>query len=71
LYISTTIIRVFKLRRMGICSHMGDIRNAYKILVRKSGGRKPLGRCRCTRVNNIGVDIKEIWWEVLDWIHVA
>jgi hypothetical protein len=48
-YASPNIIRVIKVRRMRwACdvSSMGDMRNAYKILVGKPEGKSALGRPR-------------------------
>jgi hypothetical protein len=45
---------------------MGEERNAYRILVGKPEGKKPLGRPRCTWVNNIKMDPREIGWEGMD-----
>jgi hypothetical protein len=52
---------------------MGEIRNAYKILVEISGGMRPLGRPRhrWDDNNNISMDLGEIGWEVVDSIHLA
>jgi hypothetical protein len=47
LYTSPNIIRVIKSRRMSWVGHtacMGAMRNAYKILVGKSEGKRPLQR---------------------------
>jgi hypothetical protein len=47
LYALPNIIRVIKSRRMRwlkYVAHMGDMRNAYKILVGKPEGKRPLGR---------------------------
>jgi hypothetical protein len=41
---------------------MGDMRNAYKILVGKSEGKRSLGRPRRKRENNIRMDLREIRW---------
>jgi hypothetical protein len=38
------------------------MRNAYKILVRKSEDRRPLGRPRSRFEDNIRMDLKEIGW---------
>jgi hypothetical protein len=49
LYAPPNIIRVIKPRRMrwmGHVVHMGKMRNAYKILVGKPEGKRPLGRPR-------------------------
>jgi hypothetical protein len=37
---------------------MGEIRNAYRILVGKPEGKRPLGRPRCRWVDNIKMDLK-------------
>jgi hypothetical protein len=39
---------------------MGDMRNAYKILVRKPEGQRPLRSSRCRWENNIRMDLREI-----------
>jgi hypothetical protein len=33
--------------------------------------KRPCGRLRCSWKNNIKVDIREIKWEVVGWIHLA
>jgi hypothetical protein len=50
---------------------MEEERNAYNILVGKPGGKERLERLWCTWENNIRMDLREIGWKVLDWIHVA
>jgi hypothetical protein len=48
------------------------MRHAYKSLVRKPEGKEPLARPRCRWEDNvIKVDLREIGWEVVDWIHLA
>jgi hypothetical protein len=46
-------------------------RNAYKLLVRKPEGKRPLGRPRRRWVNNIKMDLLEIGWSGVDWIGLA
>jgi hypothetical protein len=49
LYSSPSIIRIIKSRRMRWAGHlarMGEKRNAYRLLVGKSEGKRPLGRPR-------------------------
>jgi hypothetical protein len=43
------------------------MRNAYKILIRKPEGKRPLGRCR-HRWEDIKMDLGEIGWEGVDWM---
>jgi hypothetical protein len=47
---------------------MGEKRNGYKLLVGKPEGKRPLGRLRHRRVNNIRTDLLEIGWGGVDWI---
>jgi hypothetical protein len=50
---------------------MGETRNAYRILVRKPEGKRPLGRPRRRWVDNIKMDLGEIGWDGADWIELA
>jgi hypothetical protein len=54
-----------------ICSTHGAKRNACRVLVGKSGGKRPLGRPRHRWEDNIKVDLREIGWGGMDWIHLA
>jgi hypothetical protein len=45
--------------------------NAYRILVGKPEGKRPLGRRRDRWVDNIKMDLREIRWDGLDWIDLA
>jgi hypothetical protein len=71
LYSSPNIIRVIKSRRMRWAGHvarMGEMRGAYRILVRISEGRRPLGRPRRRWEDNIKMDLQEVGWgHGLDW----
>jgi hypothetical protein len=55
----------------GACSTNGEKMNAYKILVRKPEGKRPLGRPRRRWEDNIKMDLKEIGWGGIDWIDLA
>jgi hypothetical protein len=50
---------------------MGETRNAYKILVGKPEGKRPLGRPRRRWYDNIIMDLREIGLEGMDFIHLA
>jgi hypothetical protein len=51
---------------------MGEKRNAYRLLVGKSGGKRPLGRPRHRWMDNIRMDLGEVaGWGVVDWIGLA
>jgi hypothetical protein len=49
---------------------MGEKRGAYRILVRRPEGRRPLGRFRRRWEYNIKMDIEEVGWG-MDWIELA
>jgi hypothetical protein len=56
---SPSIIRIIKSRRMRWAGHVstnGEKRNAYRLLVGKPDGKRPLGRPR------------RRWWIILGWI---
>jgi hypothetical protein len=44
----------------------GAKRNAYRILVGKPEGKRPLGRSRHRWMDNITVDFREIYWDGVD-----
>jgi hypothetical protein len=48
----------------------GEKRNAYKILVGKPEGKRPLGRPRRRWVDNIKMNLMEIGWDVVEWMHL-
>jgi hypothetical protein len=50
---------------------MGEIRNVYKILVGKPGGKGPLGSFRHRWEDNIEMNLGEVGLEGVDWIHLA
>ena len=62
LYSSPNIIGVIKPRRKlgGTCSTMGESRGAYKALVGKPEGRRPLGKPRDIWEDNIKMDLREL-----------
>jgi hypothetical protein len=49
---------------------MGETRNAYRILVGKLEGKRPLGKPRRRRVDNIKMNLREIGWDGRDWIEL-
>jgi hypothetical protein len=52
------------------CSTYGEKRGAYRILVRRPEGRRPLGRPRHRWEDNIKMDLQEVGWG-MDWIDLA
>jgi hypothetical protein len=65
------MVKTKRMRWAGHVTRMGGKRNAYRILVGKPEGKRPLGRRRCMWVGNIKIDLREIGWEVMDWIDLA
>jgi hypothetical protein len=60
LYSSPSITRIIKSRRMRSAGHvarMGKKRNAYRLLVEKAEGKRPLGRPRRRWVDSIRMDL--------------
>jgi hypothetical protein len=52
------------------CSTHDEMRNAYNILVGKPEWKGPLGRPR-RKWEDIRMDLREVWWESVEWIHLA
>jgi hypothetical protein len=50
---------------------MGEVRGAYNILVERPEGRRPLGRPRSRWEDNTKMDLREIGFGDVDWIHWA
>jgi hypothetical protein len=55
---------------MGDTEKLGEMKNAYKILVEKPEGKRPLGRPR-RRWEDIRMNFIEIGWKVVDWTHLT
>jgi hypothetical protein len=64
LYSSPNIILVIKSRRQmgGACSTYGKSIGAYRVLVGKPEGRRPLERPRLRWEDNIKMDLREVEW---------
>jgi hypothetical protein len=71
---SPNIVPVIKSRRMrwaGHVAHIGEERGAYRVLVGKPDGRRPLVRPRRKWVDNIRTDLQEGACGYMDWIGLA
>jgi hypothetical protein len=56
------------------CSINGEKSNAYRLLVGKPEGRRPLGRPRSRWLDNIRMDFEtwdEVMWTGLVWIRIG
>jgi hypothetical protein len=65
------MIKSRRMRWAGHVTRMGQLRNAYRILVGKLEGKRPLGRLRRRWVDNIKMDLGEIGWDGMDWIDLV
>jgi hypothetical protein len=74
LYPTPSVIRIVKSRGMRWMEHVvriGEKRNAYRLLVRKSGRKRLLGRPRFRWLDNIKMNLVRIGWGGMDWIGLA
>jgi hypothetical protein len=77
LYSSLNTVRVIKSRRMRWArdvARMGDGRGAYRVLVGKPEGRRPLGRPRRRWEDNIRMDLREVGcgvWTGWSWLRIG
>ncbi|KAJ4447047.1 hypothetical protein ANN_09036 [Periplaneta americana] len=74
LYSSPDIIRNIKSRRLrwaGHVAHMGESRTAYRVLVGRPKGKRPLGRPRRRWEDNIEMDLRKVGYDDREWINLA
>jgi hypothetical protein len=71
-YRSANIVRVIKSRRLRWAGNVGhDGRSAFKMLLGKRAGIRPLGRPWHRWEDNIRMDLKEIGIDTRNWIDSA
>jgi len=75
---SPNIIRVIKsrrVRRAGHVTRMGDRRGAYRFLMGRPDGKRPLGKPRPRGEDNIKMDLQDVGWREaltgLFWIRMG
>ena len=74
LYCSPNKFRMNKYRRIRLVGHlarMGETRGVYRILVGKPEGKRPFGRPRRRREDNIKMDLQEVGCKGMDCIELA
>ena len=74
LYSSPNIVWVIKLRimrRAGRVTRMGERRGVYRVLLGKTGGKRPLGRPRLRWEENIQIDLQKVGCGSMEWIELA
>jgi hypothetical protein len=72
-YTSPSIIGVIKSRSVRWSGHVArkrPMRNAGNTLVEKPEGKRTLGRPRRRWKDTIRMDLREVGWEGVDWIHL-
>jgi hypothetical protein len=65
------MVKSRRMRWAGHVAHMGEKMIAYRMLVGKSEGKRPLGRTRRRWEDNIRMDLRKIGWGCMDWIVLA
>jgi hypothetical protein len=65
------MIKSRRMKRGGHVARMGEKRKAYRILLGKPEGKRPLGRLRPSWEDNIKMELREIEWSGMDWINLA
>jgi hypothetical protein len=65
------MIKSRRMRWEGHVAQMGETRNAYRLLLGKPEGKRPLGRPRRGWLDNIKINLREIGWNGMDWIELA
>ena len=74
MYSSFNKIRSLKSRRLRWAGHvarMEQSKNAYRVLVGKPEGKRPLGRPRRRWEDNIKMDLREVGSDPGEWIDLA
>ena len=59
------------MRWAGHAARMGEEMRVCRVLVGKPEGKRPLGRPRRRRVDNIRMDLQEVRCGYMDWIGLA
>ena len=69
--VNVTFIKLRRMRWAGTVAHMGERRGVYRVLVGKPEGKRPLGRSRRRRGDNIKMDFQDVGCVGMDWIELA
>jgi hypothetical protein len=65
------VIKSRRVRWVGHVARIGERRDAYRALVEKAEGRRPLGKPGRRWEDNIKMDLREVGWRNMDWINLA
>ncbi|KAJ4433499.1 hypothetical protein ANN_15803 [Periplaneta americana] len=66
-----TDFELIRWRWAGHVARMSESRNAYRVLVGRPEGKRPLGRPRRRWEDNIKMDLREVGYDDRDWINLA
>jgi hypothetical protein len=56
---------------VGLIAWVGEGGGRYRVLVGKLDGKRPLGKPRCRREDNITMNLQEVGCGCMDWIELA
>jgi hypothetical protein len=65
------MIKSRRLRLVGYVACMGEGRSAYRVLVGKPEGKRPFGVPSLRGEGGIKINLKEMWWDAVEWINLA
>ena len=65
------MIKSRRIRWAGRVARIGEMGGAYRVLVGKPEGKRPLGRPRHRWEDNIKMDLHEVGCGGMDWIELA
>jgi hypothetical protein len=65
------MIKSRRIRWAGHVARMREKRNAYRLLMGKPEGWRPLGRPRRKWKDNVKMNLEEIGWGCIDRVHLA
>jgi hypothetical protein len=64
------MIKSRRIRWAGSVAGLGEKRNTCMVLVGRPEQKRPLRRPRHRWEDNIKIDLRDIAWGVMDWIHL-
>jgi hypothetical protein len=65
------MMKSIRINWAGHVARIGAKRNAYRLLLARPEGKRPLGRPRRRWVDNISMVLRDIGWGAIDWIDLA
>jgi len=56
---------------MGHVAHTAENRKTNRVLAKKPEGKRQHGRSRHRWEDNTKMDVKEIGWDIMEWVYLA